>query len=156
MLAHVAFAQGKIAAENACGKSSTIDYKAVPNCIFSSPEIASVGLTEEVARARGYETKTGRFPFSANSMAAILGDTRGFVKVVTDKQYGQILGFHIVGAGASSLIAEATLAVKLELTLDEMIAMIHSHPSLSEALWESALDVTGETIHFPSNRTTSR
>jgi len=156
MLAHVAFAQGKIAAENACGKSSTIDYKAVPQCIFSSPEIASVGLTEEAARASGYDTKIGRFPFVANSMAAILGDTRGFAKVVTDREYGQILGFHIVGAGASSLIAEATLAVKLELTLDEMIAMVHSHPSLSEALWEAALDVTGETIHFPSSRTIGR
>jgi dihydrolipoamide dehydrogenase len=149
MLAHVAFAQGKIAAENALGKSSKIDYKAIPQCIFSSPEIASVGLTEASATAQGYQVKVGRFPFSANSMAAILGDTRGFIKVVTDKEYGQIMGVHIVGPEASSLIAEATLAVKMELTLDEMDQTIHAHPGLSEALGEALLDVIGETIHYP-------
>jgi dihydrolipoamide dehydrogenase len=152
MLAHAAFAQGKTAAENAMGKKSVFDYKAVPQCIYSSPEIASVGLTEEAAKASGYDTSVGRFPFSANSMAAILGETRGHVKVVTDKEYGQILGVHVIGAGASNLIAEATMAVRLELTLDELVQTIHAHPSLSEALFEAALDVTGETIHFPRSR----
>jgi dihydrolipoamide dehydrogenase len=152
MLAHVAFAQGKTAAENALGKGGTFDGKAVPQCIYTSPEIASVGLTEGAARERGYQTRVGRFPFAANSMAAILGDTRGMVKVVADKEYGQVLGVHVVGGGASALIAEATLAVRLEMTLDELVQTIHPHPSLSEALFESVLDVTGETIHFPAKR----
>ncbi len=152
MLAHVAFAQGRVAAENASGKDSTFDGKAVPQCIYSSPEIASVGLTEEAAQSQGYQTRVGRFPFAANSMAAILGDTRGFVKVVADKDYGQVLGVHAVGGGASSLIAEATLAVRFEMTIDDLVQTVHAHPSLSEGLFEAVLDVTGETIHFPATR----
>jgi dihydrolipoamide dehydrogenase len=152
MLAHVAFAQGRTAAENAMGKGATFDGKAVPQCIYTSPEIASVGLTEEAALARGYQTRVGRFPFSANSMAAIMSDTRGFVKVVADRDYGQVLGVHIVGGGASSLIAEATLAVRLEMTTDELIQTVHAHPSLSEALFEAVLDVTGAAMHFPGKR----
>ena len=154
MLAHVAFTQGRIAAENAVGKTATIDYQAVPQCIFTSPELASVGLTEEAAVARGYQIQVGRFPFSASSMAAILGETRGLVKIITEKEYGQILGVHIIGPGASSLVAEATLAIKQELTSQEIIETMHAHPTLSEALWEAALDVTGETIHFPSRHRT--
>lgn len=150
MLAYVSFAEGKVAAENAMGRDSKIDYQAVPQCIFTSPEVASVGLTEEEAVARGYEVRIGRFPFAASGMAAILGEQRGLVKIISDQKYGQILGVHIIGPQATSLIPEAALAMKLEVTPQEIVATMHAHPTLSEALWEAALDVTGETIHFPS------
>ncbi len=150
MLAYVAMAEGIIAAENALGGNSTIDYQATPRCTFTSPELASVGLTEEEAIAQGYQIKVGRFPFSANSMATILGERRGLVKIVTDQKYGQILGVHIIGCRATDLITEAALAMKLDATPQEIVAVMHPHPSLSEALWEAARDVGGETIHFPS------
>jgi len=150
MLAYVGFAEGKVAAENAMGRTSIVDYQAVPQCIFTSPELASVGLTEEEAVAQGYQIRIGRFPFSANGMAAILGERRGMVKIITEQKYSRILGVHVIGPWATSLIAEATLAMKLELTPQEIIATMHAHPTLSEALREAALDVTGETIHFLS------
>ena len=150
MLAYVSFAEGKVAAENAMGRDSKIDYQAVPQCIFTLPEVASVGLTEEEAIAQGYEVRIGRFPFAASGMAAILGEQRGLVKIISDQKYGQILGVHIIGPQATSLIPEAALAMKLEVTPQEIVATMHAHPTLSEALWEAALDVTGETIHFPS------
>jgi len=150
MLAYVSFAEGKVAAENAMGRDSKIDYQAVPQCIFTLPEVASVGLTEEEAIAHGYEVRIGRFPFAASGMAAILGEQRGLVKIISDQKYGQILGVHIIGPRATSLIPEAALAMKLEVTPQEIVATMHAHPTLSEALWEAALDVTGETIHFPS------
>ena len=150
MLAYVGFAEGKVAAENAMGRTSIVDYQAVPQCIFTSPELASVGLTEEEAVAQGYQIRIGRFPFSANGLAAILGERRGMVKIITEQRYSRILGVHVIGPWATSLIAEATLAMKLELTPQEIIATMHAHPTLSEALWEAALDVTGETIHFSS------
>ncbi len=148
MLAYVAQAEGIVAAENTMGVDSTIDYKVIPHCIFTSPEVASVGLTEEEAVAQGYRVRIGRSPFIANGMAAILGERRGLVKIITEQEYGQILGVHIIGPQATSLIPEAALATKLELTPEEIVATMHPHPSLSEALWESALDVTGKTIHY--------
>ncbi|MFC1900659.1 dihydrolipoyl dehydrogenase [Chloroflexota bacterium] len=150
MLAHIGFAEGKIAAENATGGASEMDYQVVPQCIFTSPEIAGVGLTEEEA-ANNYQIEVGRFPFAASGMATLLGETRGMVKIITEKQYNRILGVHIAGPLASNLIAEAALAIKMELTPGEIIETIHSHPSLSEAFWEAALDVTGETLHYPSS-----
>jgi len=152
MLAYVAMEEGIIAAENALGKKSTIDYQAVPRCTFTLPELASVGLSEEEATAQGYQIQVGRFPFSANGMATILGERRGLVKIVTESKYGQILGVHIVGPRATELIAEATLATKLEASPQEIVATMHAHPTLSEALREAALDVTGETIHFQSKK----
>lgn len=149
MLANVAVAEGITAAKNAMGTDSTIDYKVIPQCIFTLPEVASVGLTEEEAVAQGYQVRIGRSPFVANGMAAILGEQRGLVKIITEQEYGQILGVHIIGPRASSLISEAALAVKLEVTPQDIAATVHPHPTLSEALWESALDVTGEAIHFP-------
>jgi dihydrolipoamide dehydrogenase len=128
MLAYVAMEEGIVAAENTLGKNSAIDYQAVPKCTFTLPELASVGLTETEAVARGHQVKVGRFPFSANSMATILGERRGLVKIITEAKYGQIL----------------------EATPQDIVATIHAHPTLSEALREAALDVTGETIHFPS------
>ena len=148
MLAHVAFTEGKVAAENALGKTSEIDYAAVPRCLNTSPEIASIGITEDEARTQGYEIRIGRFPFAANGMATILGERTGSIKVITEAKYGEILGVHIIGPHATDLIAEAALAMKLEATSEEIVATMHPHPSLSEALWESALDVTGKAIHY--------
>ncbi|MFQ5997405.1 MAG: dihydrolipoyl dehydrogenase [Dehalococcoidales bacterium] len=152
MLAYVAMEEGVIAAENALGKNSTIDYQAVPRCTFTLPELAGVGLTEEEATAQGYQIQVGKFPFSANGMATILGERRGLVKIITETKYGQILGVHIIGPRATELIAEATLAMKLEASPQEIVATIHAHPTLSEALREAALDVSGETIHFLSKK----
>ena len=149
-LAHVALTEGRIAAENALGKESEIDYAAVPRCINTTPEIASVGLTEEEALAEGYQLKIGHFPFGANGMATILGERTGTIKVITDEKYGQILGVHIIGPHASDLIPEATLAMKLDSTPYEIGSTIHAHPTLSEAMMEAALDVTGDTLHFMS------
>lgn len=147
LLAHVALTEGKVAAENAMGKASEIDYAAVPRCIGTTPEIASIGLTEAEASAAGYELKIGRFSFGANGMATIMGERTGAIKVVTEAKYGQILGVHIIGPQASSLIPEAALAMKLEATPFEIGSTIHAHPTLSEALMEAALDVSGNTIH---------
>ncbi len=152
MLAYVAMEEGVIAVENALGRKSSIDYQAVPRCTFTLPELAGVGLTEEEATAQGYQIQVGKFPFSANGMAAILGERRGLVKIITETKYGQILGVHIIGPRATELIAEATLAMKLEASPQEITATIHAHPTLSEALREAALDVTGETIHFLSKK----
>lgn len=150
MLAYVGMAEGKVAAENALGRNSTIDYRAVPQCIFSSPPVASVGLTEKEAIAQGYQIRIGRFPFAANGMATILGERRGLVKIIAEQKCGQILGVHIIGPHAPCLISEAAIAMKLESTYEDIIKTMHAHPTLSEALWEAALGVTGETIHFYS------
>ena len=150
MLAHLAFAEGKVAAENAMEKGSELDYTAVPRCLNTTPEIASVGLTEDEALAQGYQMRIGRFPFAANGMATILGDRAGTVKIITDAKYGQLLGVHIIGPHATDLISEATLAMNLDATPREISSTIHAHPTLSEALMEAALDVTGDTLHFMS------
>ncbi len=147
MLAYVAMAEGVVAAENAAGKNSTIDYQAVPRCTFTLPELASVGLTEEEAVAQGHDIQIGRFPFAANSMATILGERRGMVKIISAKKYGQIIGVHIIGPQATELITEVTLAMKLDATPQELITTLHGHPSLSEAIREAALDITGAAIH---------
>ncbi len=152
MLAYVSFVEGKVAAENAMGGDSKIDYRAIPQCIFTSPEVAGVGLTEEEALTQGHQIRIGRFPFIANAMATILGEHKGLVKIITEQKYGQILGVHIIGPRATSLIAEVALAMKLEATFEDIIATVHAHPTLSEAVWESALDVTGEAIHILSRR----
>jgi len=150
MLAYVAMEEGIIAAEYVMGQNTSIDYNVVPHFTHSLLELASVGLTEEEARSQGHETKIGRFPFAANSIATILGERRGLIKIVTEPKYGQVLGIHILGPRATELIAEATLAMKMEATVPDIVATLHAHPSLSEAMHEAALDVTGETIHYPS------
>jgi dihydrolipoamide dehydrogenase len=150
MLAYVAMAEGKAAAENALGGNSRVDYEAVPRCIFSLPEMAAVGLSEEEAKKRGYQVKCGRFPFSANSMATILGERRGMVKIVAEAGSGRVLGVHIIGLEAVNLIAEATVAMRLGATVKDIKDTIHAHPTLSEAIWNAALDVNGEAIDFKS------
>ena len=146
-LAHVAFVEGKIATENALGKASEMNYDSVPRSIYSIPEIASVGLTAEQAASRGHQTQVGIFPMAANGMSTILMERTGLIKVVSDKDDGQVLGVHIMGSHAGELISEAALAMKLECTPQELGGSIHTHPTVSEALMEAALDVTGETIH---------
>ncbi|HEY91921.1 MAG TPA: dihydrolipoyl dehydrogenase [Dehalococcoidia bacterium] len=146
-LAHVAFMEGRIATENALGKTSEMNYTCVPRSIYSIPEIASVGLTAEQAASQGHQTQVGVFPMAANGMSTILMERTGLIKVVSDKEDGQVLGVHIMGAHAAELIAEAALAMKLECTPQEIGASIHTHPTVSEAVMEAALDVTGETLH---------
>ena len=147
MLAYIAIKEGIVAAENATGMHSKIDYQVVPQCIFTLPEIASVGITEQEACEQGYEVEVGRFPFAANGMAMILGEQKGLVKIVSENKYGQILGVHIIGPHATALIMEAAIGIKLEATVEDIIEMIHPHPSLSEAMWEAALDASGKAIH---------
>ncbi len=148
LLAHVAMHEGLVAVQNALGQKRSMNYDAVPGCVFSWPEVASVGLGEEQARARGYDVLVGKFPFRANGKALAYGEYDGLVKIVAEGKYGQILGVHIVGPHASDLIQEGTLLLGLEATLDELEAVIHPHPTLSEALAEAALAARGRPLHI--------
>ncbi|MCZ7391862.1 MAG: dihydrolipoyl dehydrogenase [Candidatus Methanoperedens sp.] len=149
-LAHKAFREGKVAAEVIAGLPSAFDNRAIPETVFSEPEIATVGLDEESARKKGFEIITGRFPFRASGSALTLtGDgTEGFVKVVADKKSGEILGIHIVGANASMLISEASLAIENAAFLEDLAGTIHPHPTLPEALAEAAEAALGKVIHI--------
>jgi len=146
-LAHVALAEGRVAAENVMDKASEMNYLAVPRCINTFPEIAGVGLTEEEAASQGYQTRIGRFPLAAVGMATIMAERGGVIKIVSEAEYGQILGIHIMGPHAAELIGEAALAMRMEATPKEISTTIHTHPTVSEALMEAALDVTGEALH---------
>ncbi|AEF93288.1 dihydrolipoamide dehydrogenase [Desulfotomaculum nigrificans CO-1-SRB] len=146
-LAHVASAQGIVAAENIMGKNSTMDYSAVPSCIFTSPEIASVGMTEQQAKDKGIPVKTGKFNFMANGKALSMGEGEGFVKIITNQENDVVLGVHIIGPHASDLIAEATLAVRKGMSAKELATTIHAHPTLAEAIMEAAENVHGLSIH---------
>ena len=146
MLAYVAIMQGRIAAENALGGASVMRYDAVPRCVFSMPELTSVGLTEEAARASGKNINVGRFPFSANTAATIYSERRGMVKVIADAGNDRILGVHILGPGASALIHEAVLAIKTRATVTDLQRTLHIHPSLAETVWEAVFDVSGEAV----------
>lgn len=150
MLAHIAFAQGKLAVENALGTESDFNYSAIPQCVNAIPEIASVGITEDEAKAQNHQLRIGRFPFAANGMATIMGERSGTIKIISETKYGEILGIHIIGPHAADLISEAALAMKMDATPKEISSLIHAHPTLSEALMEAALDVSGETLHFMS------
>src|SRR5438445_782410 len=153
MLAHVASYEGVCAVENIAGQGNRIpDYRAAPNCIYTDPEIAHVGLGEKEAREKGIEVKVGRFPFAAAGRALTLGQTEGFVKVVADAPTGRVLGVHIVGPRATDLIAEATLAVQNGLTLDQLDLTMHAHPTLPEAIMEAALAAQGRAIHIANRR----
>ncbi len=147
MLAHLASHMGITAAENIMGHVVKMDYRVVPAPIYTSPEVASVGLTEEEARTKGYDVQTGRFPFRPLGRAMALGETEGLVKIVTERKYGEILGVHIIGPFATEMIHEAVIAIKLEATVEELVSAIHAHPTLSEAMGEAALDVKGDAIH---------
>ena len=148
MLAHVAFAEGIVAAENIAGMEVSIDRKATPICVYTMPEIASVGLSEEEAIKLGYEISVGKFPYIANGRAITLGEREGFVKIVAEKETDEILGVHIIGPDATNLISEAIVAIKLECTSEELGKTIHPHPTLSEAIMEASLAVFKRAIHI--------
>jgi dihydrolipoyl dehydrogenase len=148
-LAHVASHEGIVAVEAIAGRNpAPIDYDQVPNCTYSEPEVASIGLTEQAARARGHKVRTGRFPFSAIGKSGILGIQEGFVKLVGDERYDELLGIHIIGPKATELIAEAGMALRLESTVEDLFHAIHAHPTLSEAMGEAALNLHGRGIHL--------
>ena len=149
-LAHVASQGGEVAVENALGHSATLDPKTVPSAVYTDPEIASVGLTEEQARQAGHEVQVGRFPLIANGKALTYGESNGFVKVISEAHFGEVLGLHIVAPHASDLIHEGGLALALEATLDELAMTVHGHPTLGEAVREAALAARGAAIHLPS------
>lgn len=148
MLAHVASAQGKVAVENIAGIERSMDYRAVPNCVFSMPEVASVGLTEKEAREKYSQVKISKFPYMANGKALGMGETEGLVKIVANEDTFEILGLHILGVHASDLIAEGTLALSMEATAEEIIDTIHAHPTLAETIAEAAEGIAGKPIHL--------
>jgi dihydrolipoamide dehydrogenase len=149
LLAHAASEEGIAAVEFMVGKrEKAIDHLRIPACIYCQPEVAVIGLSEEQAKARGYEVKIGKFPFRALGKAIAAGHEEGFVKLVVDKDYGEILGCHIIGHGATDLIAEAGLARTLEATTAELSGTVHAHPTLAEAIMEAALNAEGRGINF--------
>ncbi|WBX75356.1 dihydrolipoyl dehydrogenase [Tenacibaculum ovolyticum] len=148
-LAHVASAEGITLVEKLAGvHTEAIDYGNIPGCTYATPEIASVGLTEEKAKEAGYELKVGKFPFSASGKATAAGTPDGFVKVIFDAKYGEWLGCHMIGAGVTDMIAEAVLGRKLETTGHEVLKTIHPHPTMSEAVMEAVADAYDEVIHL--------
>lgn len=149
MLAHVASREGEVAAENIMGHKTEMDYKTVPNAVYTAPEIASVGLTEKEASEKGFRVKIGRFPLMANGKSLIMNETDGLVKYVVDEKYDEILGVHIIGPRATDLIVEGALALRLEATVDELVTTVHAHPTVGEALLEGALAVRGRSISMP-------
>ncbi|TWE01856.1 dihydrolipoamide dehydrogenase [Neobacillus bataviensis] len=146
-LAHVAFHEGAVAALNACGLESQVNYRAVPRCIYTSPEIAGVGLTEKQAREQYGDIRVGEFPFSANGKALIANERNGKVKVLIEPQFGEILGVSIVGPHATELIGQGTVMLHAELTTETMENFIAAHPSLSEAVHEALLSTVGHAVH---------
>ena len=148
-LAHVAAKEGCVAAEHIAGKNPRpINYNLVPNCTYCHPEIGSIGLTEAKAKEKGYDVKVGKFPFSALAKAKILGETDGFVKVVAEAKYDEVLGVHIIGPHATDLLAEASVALGLEATAEELGHIMHAHPTLSESVMEAAEDVHKMAINM--------
>src|SRR3989441_3251611 len=153
MLAHVASYEGVCAAENIAGHGDRgPDYHAAPNCVYTDPEIAHVGLGEKEAKEKSISVKVGKFPFAAAGRALTLGQTEGFVKVIADAESGKLLGAHIIGPRATDLIAEATLAIQNGLTLEQIDLTIHAHPTLPESLLESALAAQGRAIHIANRK----
>ncbi len=152
MLAHVASAQGEVAARNIMGQNTGMDYRTVPACVYTQPEMAGVGLTERQAREKGYDVKVGKFPLAASGKALIMNDTGGMVKIVADRRYDEVLGVHILGPRATDLIAEGALALRLEATLEEIATTIHAHPTVGEAVMEAALAADNAAVHIPNKK----
>ena len=148
-LAHVASAEGILCVEKIAGHHpDPIDYGNIPGCTYCSPEISSVGMTEKAAKEAGYELKIGKFPFSASGKASAAGTKDGFVKLIFDAKYGELLGAHMIGANVTEMIAEIVAIRKLETTGEELIKTIHPHPTMSEAVMEAAAAAYGEVIHL--------
>lgn len=150
MLAHVASDQGEIAAENAMGHTAAYNGKTNPSCVYTNPEFAGVGLTEEQAKGQGVTYKIGRFPLAANGKSLIMNGGQGMVKLLFGQQYGELLGAHILGPRATDLIGELALAIGLEATSNELISTIHAHPTVAEAVRECALAADKRAIHIPN------
>jgi dihydrolipoamide dehydrogenase len=148
MLAHLASAEGECAVKNILGDREAMSYRAVPSCIYTSPEVASVGLTEEQA-GPSHDIRVGRFPFRANGKAVVLNDLEGMVKIIADSATDEVLGVHIIGPHATDLIAEAVLGIRKKMTAGDFAHTIHPHPTLSEAIMEAAMTLTGGAIHVP-------
>ncbi|MBN2640979.1 MAG: hypothetical protein JXR78_04960, partial [Victivallales bacterium] len=151
-LAHLASAMGVCAVDNICGKTNSFRYDLIPGCIFTAPEIGSVGLSETQCKEQGIEYNIGKFPFAALGKAMAINETDGFVKIIADKQTDQVLGVHIIGPHATDLISEAVPAMNLEITATELGKAIHAHPTLGEAMMEAAHAVHGECAHMPAPR----
>jgi dihydrolipoamide dehydrogenase len=148
-LAHVASAEGIICVEKIAGMDvQPLDYNNIPACTYTTPEIASCGLTEQAARDAGYEIKVGKFPFTASGKASAAGAREGFVKLIFDAAYGELLGAHMIGANVTEMIAEIVVARKLETTAHEIIKSVHPHPTMSEAIMEAAAAAYDEVIHI--------
>jgi len=148
-LAHVASAEGIIAVEKIAGhKPQRLNYQSIPGCTYTNPEIASVGLTEKAAREAGYELKIGKFPYTASGKASAAGHKDGFVKLIFDARYGELLGAHMIGANVTEMVAEMVVAKNLETTGLEIIKSVHPHPTMSEAIMEAAAAAYGEVIHL--------
>lgn len=149
MLAHVGSAQGIVCAENIAGVETVVlNYEMMPRATYCQPQVASFGLTEEQAKERGYEVNVGRFPFQANGKALGLGESTGWVKLITDARYGEILGAHLIGPEVTELLPELTIAQMMELTPAEIARNVHAHPTLSETLMEAAHAAVGHAIHI--------
>jgi len=148
-LAHLASHEGILAVDHMLGREvHPIDLNQVPSCTYCDPEVASIGLTEQAAKEAGYDVRVGTFPFSANPRARIMQESEGLIKIVTDAEYGEVLGMHIMGAKATELIVEGGMALRLEATVEEITKTIHAHPTLGEALGEAAHAVFGQAIHM--------
>jgi dihydrolipoamide dehydrogenase len=148
-LAHVASAEGIVCVEKIAGLNpEPIDYTNIPGCTYTNPEVSSVGLTEAKAKEAGYEVKVGKFPYSASGKASAAGQKEGFVKLIFDSKYGELLGAHMIGGNVTEMIAEMVVAKKLEITGHELIKTMHPHPTMSEAIMEAAAAAYGEVIHI--------
>jgi dihydrolipoamide dehydrogenase len=147
MLAHAAFREGEVAASVIAGEPAALDQQAVPAAVFTDPEVATVGMSEDQARDAGYYPVVGRMPLASNGRALTLGDTEGFVRIVADKRTELVLGAQIVGPNASELIAEVALAIEMDARLSDIAETVHTHPTLSEAVMEAAANARGEAIH---------
>lgn len=149
LLAHVASSEGIACVEHIAGKhAQPVDYGNIPGCTYCQPQVASVGLTEKLAREQGYEVAVGRFPFRPLGKSIAVGETEGLVKLVVDKKYGELLGAHILGHEATDMIAELVIARALETTVHELMKSVHAHPTFTEAVMEAAADALGEAIHL--------
>lgn len=148
-LAHVASASGLMVAELIMGERMTMDFRTIPYCVYTNPELASVGLTEKDAIMKGHKIKVGRFPMYGNGKSVITGNVRGLVKIIADEKTGEVLGLHIAGNSATELITSGALAMRLEATAQELVTTIYAHPTVGEAVHEAAESVFGRAIHIP-------
>jgi dihydrolipoamide dehydrogenase len=148
-LAHAASMEGIVAVNKMAGKSAPpVRKDRIPNATYCEPQIASIGITEKQAREAGHAVKVGKFPFVGNSKASILGNHEGFIKVVAEEKYGEVLGVHIIGPLATEIIAGAVAALQLEATIDDMMAMIHAHPTVWEAMGDAYASVRGMAVNI--------